>query len=195
MPKEPRDTATQSDETGWVNGDPAPTVAPTEAPTEAPTAAPVQVNQVVPAAQSVDSMPISAAAKICLHEIAEYIEAMNPRRPLKSQDGANLQSKFYRTLRRILSLGEEFNMVWSSLLAEFQKHSTGVFDNNNLLRCTEHMTLPKADVQAFCTLMNLLKITASVQTRAHVMKQYNFKLAFKSMTESEIHCLQTFYNL
>lgn len=124
---------------------------------------------------------VGVSAKLALMSIADYMVAMQPRRPIDNAKGSQQQIALYRAITGIINNTEaDFQVAFSTLLNLFHKHRAGVFHEVNVFRFTEHITLNKDETTAFLRLLNLLKLTADPKAREVALRQVRLEdtLAF-----------------
>lgn len=115
---------------------------------------------------------VGTAAQLALHEIAEYMLSMQPKKPIQHDAGARKQVVLYRAIVRLINnTGDDFQTAFSTLLNLFHKHRAGVFHETSVFRFTEHIGLNKEESTSFLRLLNLLKLTADPKGRGVALKQ------------------------
>ena len=136
------------------------------------------------------------AGALVLRQLGEYMENMKPKRPINPTDGARHQVTLYRSLTRAInSLGDDFPLVFTTILRLFNEHSNGVFGDAYIFRFMEVIALPEADRKAFQRLVNMIKNTADPKTRAHSLKFTDLHKSMEfGLTEQGRSNLLTYFN-
>jgi hypothetical protein len=158
------------------------------------TAAPV-VNQNVVNPADTTTNNISAAGKIALQNIEDYMEAMKPRKPVTVEAGARHQVALYRAMTSIINnLNEDFKIVYSMMLNMMHKERDGVFHETHIFRFMDNVNLPEKDRKAFQRLINLCKVTADPKGRELALKQVNMEATLEhGITEAGRQKILHFY--
>jgi hypothetical protein len=130
---------------------------------------------VVEVAKPVITDGISVMGKIHYQNILDYVEKMNPLKPVDAEVGARHQVTLYRTLLAIINnLDDDFNKVFALVLQLVHEDTSGAFSEVNLFRFFETMILPEKDRAAFQRILNLIKLSSDPKSRMVVGKQINF---------------------
>lgn len=134
--------------------------------------------------------------KMVLNQIEEYINDMAPKKPMTPALGVRHQVKLYRALQTTTRLGDDFFLVWGTILKLFNSQRAAVFHESYVFRYMEHVTLSPQDQKAFQRLLNLIVITANPQGRAVAVKQVDFKRTLEfGMDEAGRNRLLGFYGV
>ena len=138
---------------------------------------------------------MSTMGTILLQQIEEYQNKMQPRKPVSRNDLSKNQIGLYRVITRILTLDEDFNLVYTKLLEMFHEGRDGVFHETHVFRATEALELPENDRKQFLRLLNLIKFTADVKSRAIALKQIDFGRTLEFIPEIGRQKLLNYYNV
>ncbi len=132
------------------------------------------------------SLGASATARIVMHELKDYIEAMSVKKIIPADKGAGHQAGLYRALLgAVNSSDEDFKEVMTLTLKLINAHSDNVFDAKNVYRFMPHLTLPAPAAKSFRNLVNLFTATANPESRALAVKQINFELTLEGRAIKE----------
>lgn len=163
----------------------APVVAPEPAPAPVAPKTKTKANIAASVAGSVFSDAVNnaqtQAAKDQLQALYDYTENMKPRKPVSPMDGARYQVQLYRTIVSIINnnVDPDFTLVFSAMLALFDEHADGVFNETYVFRFASDMALPANDRAAFHRLLNLIKVAAEPAGRAQRLKQVDFEASLR----------------
>lgn len=92
--------------------------------------------------------------------LKNYMEAMNPRRPMDVRQGVSHQKSLYRLFMWIINTSPDadFEKLMMLMLEQFYAHRDGVFHETAVGRFPEHLTMTKDESRTFFNLINLFKI-------------------------------------
>lgn len=155
-----------------------------------PQAAPVSI------AQTEVYAGLSPVAKQVILQLEGYIDEMKIAKPQDPVVGARHQVSLYRNLVRGLNdVDSDFNVFWNLVLAKFQEQGQkGVFDASHTFRFFESITtLPRQEIKQFRNLLNMLRVTASVKSREHALKQFNLQSSIEGLSAIAQERLLGFY--
>ncbi len=133
-------------------------VKPVVALEQAPAIVPVQVAE--EDAEFWTGKGLSPDSEAQMLRLKEYIDFMNPRRPMSIEKGVPQQKALYRLFMWIINTSPdaEFKPLMMLLLEQFYIHTDGVFHETAVGRFPEHLTLSKDEARTFFNLINLFKI-------------------------------------
>lgn len=165
-----------------------------------------RTSEAVLAAQPVvigSQSPVSQASPLgqaMLHELEEYIEGMNPRKPNSAANGRIHQVRFFRLITEIVNnLTTDFDTVFGQVLQRITDNDAGVFDRENVYRYFDNLgtVLSKEEVLVFRNLVNFLIKTAPPKSRQAVLAQINVDATINVdvLSEPGRQRLFAFYNL
>jgi hypothetical protein len=195
-------TQTGPSQTGATPIAPAVPVAPA-APVTAAVVTPTPVKPAAPVLAEIDALIEKAQAeastygKMVLEQLKGYIDSMAPKKLLSTADTVRWQVQLYRVLSNTVNrLDDDFFLVWGTILKAFHSQKDGVFHESYVFRAMEHVTLSKEDQAAFQRLLNLVKLTASLQGRQAATRQVDFKKTLEfGVNEAGKQKLFNFYNV
>ena len=145
--------------------------------------------------EAVDVSLFSPSGSLYFQNIQDYIKAMAYRKPVSVEDGSRAQVALYRTLTGIINnLGEDFNVVFAAVLAEFDNHRDGVFHETHAFRFMETVNLQERDRKVFQRLLNLMKHTADVKGREVALRQIDLTKTLDGFSEQSKQKVLSFYN-
>lgn len=159
---------------------PAATPAPTPAPTQAPVAAPASsISQKVAAVVEAAKPEVTTLGLLQLQAVQVYVDAMQPNRPMGSDEGARHQQTLYRAVTTIINQCDaDFDAAFSALLKILVIGQDDVFHEHNVFRFTEALPMPEDDRKTFLTLVHFLKLMAHPGGRSHARGQLNLPKVF-----------------
>ncbi len=156
-----------------------------EEPVEAPKAQePVAIpaGQILPPAaiNDVDQLPLSCSAtsNLSIEELKHYIEKMNAKVRMPTDEGGQMQMNLYFTLVQIInSTAEDFEAVFGLAMKLIRDNLKGVFSDENMHRYTPHVSMPSQRVMHFRQLLSALTTLAVPETR-NLAIRHNLANAF-----------------
>ncbi len=195
---------------------PAPIVAPAPAPAPAPTTVVAAPKVVTPVAAAVKPAPVAEFPKVTgfaevdrllvnvpaanqtgLLRLMDYIETMNPKRPMDEKTGARAQAMLFKVLQNTINREDvHFRQIFSAILALFEVEPTGVFKEVNLFRFMDQVELSQTDRKAFERILNLIKVMGPKKSRAQAIKQVSFENSLRyGLTEQGRQRVLDFFNV
>jgi hypothetical protein len=113
-----------------------------------------------------------AVSMSTVFNLESYIEKMQPGKPVEKAEIVASQVALWKTLSTFIEKSQtNFRQTYSVVLALFEKHKDGVFNERYVFRMMSDVPLPADDLFAFQALINLIKVTAPVQGRVTALKQ------------------------
>lgn len=111
-----------------------------------------------------------------LMRLHDYIQAMQPNKPMDVSRGANHQRTLYRTIMAIVnnSSDEEFHALFTALVEQFTKHASGCFAEEAVMRFADQVPLNPEERKTWYNIVNLLKIIADPKGGELRLRQVDF---------------------
>lgn len=129
---------------------------------------------------------ISTTGKVVLAMLDDYIVKMSPPKAVSVSEGIVHQASLFHALETaITKLGDDFELVWSLILAKVDEHAKGAFDEASVFRFIPHVEMSPDKIKSFLRLVNLLKITANVQGRQKSLQQVDFNMSMEFIRSAE----------
>lgn len=191
------DAAPQSNELGLTHT----TIVPVPAePTPVVTIAPLG-SAVTEAPSDAFELPLSAsaAARMTITELKDYVSRMSSRVKLANTEGGQLQSMLYHILIQAINTpAEEFETVFGLTMKIIRANLDGAFNEINVHRYTPHVSLNATQAGQLRYLVNALIALAepAPETRKIAMRQINIEqaLAARVIKEEARQRVLTFFN-
>ncbi len=102
-----------------------------------------------------------------------YVEKMHPSQTPTDDEGARHQYNLWRALIFVIdqSPQDEFKKLWYIVLAYFEEYKQTVFHDRYVFRFSEFWQWSDDQLTALQRLINIIKLTCNVDTRAKGLKQ------------------------
>lgn len=139
---------------------------------------------------------LSSVGRSAIATFEEYATAMAPGKILNEQEAILKQVGLYRAITLTINKNnQDFNKTWSYLLKIFLENKDGAFHERYLYRYMANITLSADQRMAFRRLTDLMRQTAPVQGRGHVLKLIDMKRALeKDITGEGKQRIINYYN-
>lgn len=141
---------------------------------------------------------LSTYGKALKQAFDQYQLKMKPRASVNDADVGRAQTSLARILFGTVNVleGNDFQNMFSHILAQFHKHADGVFHEMYVFRGADVIELPNEERRLFANLLNLLKLTADPAGRATALKQVDLnKTLGAGISEAGRQKVYGFFNL
>lgn len=113
----------------------------------------------------------SGREKSVVTSLRNYVENMKPGKIMSPDEGAKIQANLFRTFVTVTRHDDQFKECMDLFIAFFKEYKDDVFHERYVFRFMESMTLASEQINAFSSMVNLLKIASTVGkggTKKHV---------------------------
>ena len=144
----------------------------------------------------VNTEGLSTIGRSAVAVFEEYVKTMAPENVLEESKAIQSQVGFYKAIINTINKNnQDFNKTWSILLKIFFDYRKEAFAERLLYRYMHNTTLNSDQRVAFRNLTDLMRMTAPVVGRGHVLKLYDLKRAIeKDITPDGRQRILNFYN-
>lgn len=128
-------------------------------------------------------------------ELTNYMEVMDPKKPIDPNVGAQWQYSLLQTMKSILNQPEfsVFAKEWTVLLNFFNKNKDEMFNENYMFRFPQNWTGSQTEFSQFRRLVFLAIQTADPKDRKKATSHMDMTKVTEGMTEAQASKLLNFY--
>ena len=139
---------------------------------------------------------LSAMGRSAIAVFEEYVDQMRPGNVVPEAQAIRYQVGLYKAISATINKNnQDFNKTWSLLLKIFFDHRKEAFGERFIYRYMANITLNDEQRIAFRRLTDLMRQTAPIEGRGHVLKIYDLKRAIeKDITPDGRQRILNFYN-
>lgn len=170
----------------------APVVTNTKAPAATVTPTETATQELIAKAQA----EASSAGRVILQNVLDYMQAMDPKKPVNADIGSRYQVSLYRAITRTINnLGDDFDLVFTAILRLFADNGSDVFAERFVFRFMDSVNLSSDEIKGYQRLLNLLINTADPKGRASGLKMTDFNKTLEfGLTEEGRARVLTYFN-
>lgn len=135
--------------------------------------------------------------KTLVETLFRYRDSMFPKKMITEADGVLQQYYLWKAIQGVVcnSSSEEFNTLWSILLAFAQRHKDDVFHDKYVHRFAHRWNWSADELEGFQNIINLIKVTADPEKRKTSVKTVSLeKTMAKGFTEDAKQRISVFYS-
>lgn len=137
----------------------------------------------------------STREKSVVVAMKQYIDAMQPGKPMDHKQGVIHQQNLWRLMLNVVNNEDSFEKCFGLLINFFREAKDGALHERYVFRFMEHLTIGQDASFAFLAMINLLKITASTNNRKDVKKQVDINRTMNSVyTEDARQRVQSYFS-